>query len=170
MRVTVLAARLSTDDKVPPMTRALRRSLAIETALAVLCLVGACLVLVWSPSAADAKSKPSAKFAQESMQAYEQQLASGQIKVARFSPAKHTVRLTLKDGSHVHVTYAHGEEPKLRAALLAKGVSLPAVAKPKVSHKNRYIAAGAVVLVLILIAIGVVLFIRRRRASDDYDE
>src|ERR1700677_2321798 len=149
------------------MTRARRPSLALEMALAVLCLACTCMMLV---SSAAAKPKASTKSVQESMQAYEQQLASGQISVAKFSPAKHTMHLTLKDGSHVHVTYTHGEEPKLRAALLAKGVSLPGVAKPKISHKNRYIAAGVVVLVLILIAIGVVVLVRRRRAARDYGE
>jgi hypothetical protein len=152
------------------MTRVTRRSRALQTALAVTSLACAWLVLASSPAVAHAKAKASAKFGQESIQTYEQQLASGQIVVAKFNPAKHTMRLTLKDGSRVRVTYLHGDEPKLRAALKAKGVSLPAVAKPKINHKNRYIAGGALVVVLILIVVGVVVISRRRRAARDYDE
>jgi ATP-dependent Zn protease len=153
-----------------PMTRASSRSRALQRALAVAFLACVCLLLASSPALAHAKAKASAKFGQESIQTYEQQLANGQIVVAKFNPAKHTMRLTLKDGSHVRVTYVHGDEPKLRAALKAKGVSLPAVKKPKINHKNRYIAGGALVVVLILIVVGVVLISRRRRAARDYDE
>jgi ATP-dependent Zn protease len=152
------------------MNRASRASLAIEIVLAVVCLACASLILV-ATADAKAKSKGTEKIGQESMQAYEQQLAGGQIKLARFNPAKHTMRLTLKDGKHVRVSYTHGEEPKLRAALKADGVSVPATVKPKINHKNRYIAAGALVVVLILIVAGVVVVMRRRRRMAlAYDE
>ena len=151
------------------MTRAATRLRVVQSACAVVFLACVCLLLIASPAAAK-KSKSKVKVGEETIQVYEQQLAGGQIVVAKFNPPKHTMRLTLKDGKHVRVVYAHGQEPKLREALKAKGVSLPAVPKPKISHKKRYIAGAALVIVLILIVVGVVMISRRRRAARDYDD
>jgi hypothetical protein len=113
-------------------------------------------------------AKGSGTFTKESIPAYEKQLAAGEIKQATFNPPKHTMRLTLKDGTHIHVLYQAGEEPKLRAALASNGVVLPKAAKAHVGHKLRYIAGGVLVVVLILIVVGLVVIRRRRRAAMDY--
>jgi ATP-dependent Zn protease len=147
---------------VPPVTPGNKASLAIKIAVAIACIACVCM----APAAYAAKA--TGNFTKESIQAYEQQLSSGQIKQATFNPPKHTMRLTLKDGTHFHVLYQHGEEPKLRAALASKGVALPKVTKPHIDHKLRYIAAGVGVVVLILIAAGLVLVRRRRRAAMEY--
>jgi hypothetical protein len=113
-------------------------------------------------------AKGSGDFTKESVPAYEKQLAAGEIKQATFNPPKHTMRLTLKDGSHFHVLYQGGEGPKLRAALASNGVVLPKAAKAHVGHKLRYIAGGVLVVVLILIVAGLVMIRRRRRAATAY--
>jgi hypothetical protein len=110
-------------------------------------------------------AKGSGHFTKESVPAYEKQLAAGEIKQATFNPPKHIMRLTLKDGTHFHVLYQRGEEPKLRAALASDGVVLPKAPKPRIGHKLRYIAAGVLVVVLILIVVGLVAIRRRRRAA-----
>jgi hypothetical protein len=146
------------------MTRTTRASLTIKIAVGVACL--ACAYLIPGAGAASAAKSSTAHFTQESIQAYEQQLARGQIKLATFSVPKHTMRLTLTDGRHVHVIYAHGEEQKLHAALAAKGVSLPAVPKHHTVHKLRYIAVGVLVVVLILAGVAFMVIRRRRRAEE----
>jgi hypothetical protein len=137
-----------------------KASTAIKLAVALVCLASISL----TPSASAASST---KFTDESLQAYEQQLAGGQIAVARFSEKAHAMHLTLKDGRHMRVVYTPGAEPKLRAALQAKGVSLPAPKKSAGHHALRYVAAG-IIVVLIAIAIGVLLVIRRRRREERY--
>jgi hypothetical protein len=146
------------------MTRTTRASLTINIAVGAVCL--ACAYLILAAGVAGAAKGSAAHFTQESIRAYEQQLARDQIKLATFSVPKHTMRLTLKDGRHVHVIYSHGEEMKLHAALAAKGVSLPAVPKHHTVHKLRYIAVGVLVVVLILVGVAFVMIRRRRRAEE----
>jgi hypothetical protein len=143
--------------------RTKKGSFAIKLAMALICL--ACVWL--APTASAAGSTASPKFTDESLRAYEQQLASGQIEVVRFNEKAHAMHLTLEDGRHMRVVYTPGSEPTLRAALQAKGVSLPAVKKPTVHHTLRYVAAGILVVVL-LIAVGAVMMIRKRRREAEY--
>jgi hypothetical protein len=75
-----------------------KASTAIKLAVALVCLASISL----TPSASAASST---KFTDESLQAYEQQLAGGQIAVARFSEKAHAMHLTLKDGRHMRVVY-----------------------------------------------------------------
>jgi ATP-dependent Zn protease len=143
--------------------RTRRASTAIKLVLALVCVAS-----IWlTPSAPAVGSTAATKVSDESLQAYEQQLANGQIAVARFSGKAHVMHLTLKDGRHVRVIYTPGAESKLRAALQAKGVSLPAPKKAAGHHTLRDIGIGVIVL-LILIAIGVVLVLRRRRREEQY--
>lgn len=142
--------------------RTKRASIAVRLAVALVCL--ACVFLT---ATAFADSTASTKFTDESLQAYEQQLAGGQIAVARFSGKAHAMHLTLKDGRHMRVIYAPGTGSKLRAALQAKGVSLPAPKKATGHHTLRYVAAG-IVVVVIVIAVGILLVIRRRRREAQY--
>jgi hypothetical protein len=131
----------------------------------------ACLALACSLAAARAAAaEPTIHYTDESMQAYEQQLAGGQIESATFNKRIRSLHLTLKNGQHVRVRYPPKNEPTLAAALKAKGVSVtvltPAQAKAetskgKVHHKLRYIAGG--VLVAVVLIVGVVLLVDRRR-------
>jgi ATP-dependent Zn protease len=118
------------------------------------------------PGAFAASSKDSAHYPLESAQIYEEQLAGGEIKVARFNTKKRSLHLTLKNGTKVRVSYPPHQKPKYEAALKAAGVSLSAAQAP--SHKKRYIVGGIAIVVLILIVIGVVLVVRRKRADAEY--
>jgi ATP-dependent Zn protease len=140
-----------------------RVATTVKLAVAIVCL--AYISLTATAFAAGSTAKP--KFGDESLQAYDQQLAGGEVSVVRFNEKAHTMRVTLKDGRHLHVVYAQGTEPALRAALQAKGVSLPALKKSVVHHTLRYVAAG-VLVVVILIAIGVLVVVRRRRREAQY--
>jgi hypothetical protein len=111
-------------------------------------------------------------YTHESLQAYEQQLAGGQIQAATFNKRVRSLHLTLKDGRHVLVKYAAHGEPALAAALAAKGVPVtiekPAEAakeakKAPVHHKLRYIAGG--ILVAVIVVVGAVLLVDRRRKA-----
>jgi hypothetical protein len=113
-----------------------------------------------------------AAYQKESIQEYEKQLAGAQIAEATFNKRVRNVHLTLKDGRKVLVKYAKGEEPKLAAQLREKGVPVtilaPAAAakeaKKPVKHKLRYIAGG--ILVLVVIVVGAVLLIDRKRKRE----
>jgi hypothetical protein len=141
-----------------------------KIALAVACLVCACLL---PAVAAQAAAEPVVHYQKETFQAYAQQLAAGQIRAATFNKRVRTIRLTLKDGRHMLVSYPAHKAPKLTVELKAKHVPVtvlkPAEAKKEakevgkkpVHHKLRYIAGGIVVVVIIVV--GIVLLIDRRR-------
>jgi hypothetical protein len=109
-------------------------------------------------------------YTKESLQAYEHQLAAGEIQSATFNKKVRSLHLTLKNGTLVLVHYGPKEQPKLAAALAAKGIPVTiesssatakeASAKP-VHHKLRYIVGG--ILIVVVIVIGVVLLVDRRR-------
>jgi hypothetical protein len=141
-----------------------------KIALSVACLACACLL---PAAAAQAAAAPVVHYEKESLQAYEQQLAAGQIRAATFNKRIRSLRLTLKDGRHMLVSYAAHGEPKLAGQLKAKHVPVTVLksaeakkeakeaGKKPVHHKLRYIAGGIVVGVIVLV--GIVLLIDRRR-------
>jgi hypothetical protein len=141
-----------------------RRSAAVKLAVCAACL--ACLLsCLWlAPAAFAAGSEAGVHFTLESMQAYEQQLAGGQIQAAKFNTKARSLHLTLKDGSHVRVSYPPHDATKLSEALKAHGVSVPVIKSATAHHKIRYIAAGVIVLLVILV--GAALYIRSRRDED----
>ncbi len=130
-----------------------------------------CLTLaLLAPSASAAEG--TIVYTHESLSAYEQQLASGQIQAATFNKRVRSLHLTLKDGRHVLVKYAAHGEPALAAQLQAKKIPVsvlkPAEAlneqkKTPVHHKIRYIAGG--ILIAVIIIVGAVLLINRRRKA-----
>ena len=141
-----------------------RASLRTAAALSLLCLA-----LAVSAGAAGA-AEATVHYTKESIQGYEQQLASGQIVSATFNKKIRALHLELKDGSHWKVTYPPKDEPTLAAALAAKHVQVtilkPAAAeaeskKAPVKHKLRYIAGG--ILIAVVIIVGAVLLVDRRR-------
>jgi hypothetical protein len=110
-------------------------------------------------------------YTKESQQEYAKQLAAGEIQAATINRKVRSIRLTLKDGRHVLVTYAKKQSRPEEARLKAKHVPVTVLAetaankelkeKPK-KHKIRYIVGGVVILVIV-IAGGVLLINRRRR-------
>lgn len=112
-------------------------------------------------------------YQKETFQAYEEQLSSGQIKEATINKRLRSIRVTLKDGSHVLAKYKPHEEGHVRDQLKAKHVKVTVLsttqgtaqaseAKKHVHHKLRYIAGGIVIAVIVIVG-GVVLYNRRRR-------
>lgn len=144
------------------MNRPTRTSPIARMTLAVLCVTCICLTAAVGVAAAKKGSEAGIHFTTESTQAYEQQLAGGQIQAAKFNTKVRSMHLTLKDGRHMLVKYPPHGEAKLVAELKAQGVSVPAI-KPA-HHKLRYIAAG--VLVIVLILVGLVLYMRRKRVEE----
>ena len=139
-------------------------------ALLAAALAAGCALVIAAPLAQAAE--PAIAYTKESIGSYEKQLAAGEIKEVTINKRLRSLRTTLKNGEHVLAKYAKKQEPKYAAALEAKGVPLKtltptqatAEAKSKpVHHKLRYIAAA--VLVAILIIVGVVLFVNRRRKA-----
>jgi hypothetical protein len=129
----------------------------------------ACALLLFSAVVA-AGAEPVVRYQKESMQAYEGQLAGGQIQTATFNKRVRSLHLLLKNGSHVLTIYPPHDEPTLVAALEAKHVpvtilkpadaSKEAASKP-VHHKLRYIAGG--ILVVVIVVVAAVLLVDRRR-------
>ncbi len=105
----------------------------------------------------------------ESLQAYQQQLAAGEVKGAVFNTKARSIHLTLTDGKHVLVHYPAKHEAAELGALKAKGITpltekgLPVKVPKAPTHKLRYIVGGVVVVVVILAI--VVLVLRRRRVA-----
>ncbi|HEX4188260.1 MAG TPA: hypothetical protein VHY83_10215 [Solirubrobacteraceae bacterium] len=146
------------------MIRTTRPSPAVKFALSLACIALVSLLAAVPSSAAEA-----VHYQKESVQEYETQLAGAQIAAATFNKRLRSIHLTLKDGRHVLVKYGKGEEPKYAAVLRAKGIPVtiltPSVAakevKKPVKHKLRYIAGG--ILVLVVVVVGAVLLIDRKR-------
>jgi len=144
-------------------------SLTPRIALLLACL--SCALLLPGLAAA---GENTITYQHESLQEYEKQLAEGKIQAATINKVLRSIRITLKDGSYVLAKYNKGEEPKVKHALQAKGVTATILshaqatkeAKKSPKHKLRYIAGGIVIVVLIVV--GGVLFIdRKRKASRD---
>jgi hypothetical protein len=120
----------------------------------------ACLLLPASALAAE----------HESQQAYEKQLAAGEIAKARINKKVRHLDLTLKSGQVFVYVYPARSEPAVAAKITARHVPLEVLSptaasteakKVPVHHKLRYIAAG--ILGAIVIIVLIVLFVDRRR-------
>jgi ATP-dependent Zn protease len=131
-----------------------------------------CLALVFSPLALAAE-ETSIHYTDETLQQYEQQLSRGQVKSVTINKRLRSLRVTLKDGSHVKARYKAKGEPEQVAKLEAKHVPFkvlsPAAAEAEAKkvprhHKLRYIAGGA--LLVVIVVVGGVLYFRRRREEE----
>ncbi|HLH13402.1 MAG TPA: hypothetical protein VKV16_01335 [Solirubrobacteraceae bacterium] len=132
----------------------------------------ACAALL-SGASASASAATVAPLPEESVQAYEQQLAGGQIKAAALNTTARSIHATLSDGKVELVHYPPHHEKALLEALKAKGIT-PVSLKGKplsvphgTKHKLRYIVGGIIVVVLLLIG-AALLLLRRRRAAAEY--
>lgn len=150
------------------MIRTKSASLTPKLLLWLLCLAVASTL----PSAVAAGAESTITYKHESYQAYQKQLAAGQIQAVTINKRLRSVHVTLKGGSRVLAKYAAREEPKVVSALEAKGVTptieskaqaLKEAAKPA-KHKLRYIAGG--ILVVVVIVVGAVLMIDRKRKRE----
>lgn len=151
-------------------------------AVAAGCLALTCLALLPAvpPASAAAGVTGVTVYQHESESAYEEQLASGQIRKATINKRLRSLHLTLRDGRHVLVKYPPKQEPRVLGQLKAKHVKLSilgksaAVAEVKAKpthHKLRYIAGGA--LLVVIAVVGTILYFRRRRRREresPYDE
>jgi hypothetical protein len=116
------------------------------------------------------------RYESESEALFQQQLAARQIRSAIVNRHLRSVRLTLRDGRHVVVSYPKHQWSRLRAQLHAKHVAVtiltPAQAAKETKklrhhhrhHKLRYIAGA--VLVAVIVVLGAVVLIRWRRRLD----
>ena len=105
-------------------------------------------------------------YEEESPEAFEGQLRAGDIKEAEFNKVAHHLHLLLRDGHHALVDYEGHQEPALQAKLLAVGIPVTIEYTPKAKsthHTLRYVAAG--ILVFVLIVLAVLLVARRRRLA-----
>jgi ATP-dependent Zn protease len=124
------------------------------------------LALVGLPVASAVGAGTTIHYTHESYEEFQRQLVAGKIHAVTFNKKPHSVRVTLKDGSHVLAIYPSHDEPQLATALSAKGVTVAVLkpkvkAKPAVHHTLRYIAGG--ILVVVILAILAVLLVGRRR-------
>lgn len=129
----------------------------------------ACLACACGVTAAHAAgSKSGENVAKESLQAFEKQLAAGEVKSAALKPKRHLLHVKLADGRHLTVEYTQSAG-HLHKELRAHRVTVAKVKAPA-SHKTRDIVGGVVVVVLIVVVVGLLLFWRRRRraALDEY--
>jgi ATP-dependent Zn protease len=114
-------------------------------------------------------------YVHEAYPEFEAQLSGGHIKEVTINKRLRTLRITLKDGSHVLAQYAPHEEPHVLRELREKGIHVAVLSaaaakqeqgKRPVHHKIRYIVGGVLIAVIVIVG-GVVLYNRRRRASSD---
>jgi hypothetical protein len=145
--------------------------LSLSRGIAVCLAAVACLCL--ASAAIASAAEPTINYKPESFSAYQQQLAGGKIKAVTINKRVRSLRVTLTDGSYVLAKYKPHEEPKIAAALQAKGITptvlQPAeaakeVVKKPVKHKLRYIAGG--ILVVVVVVVGGVLFVDRKRKRE----
>jgi hypothetical protein len=138
----------------------------------------ACLLCAsLTPAALAAKAAPTTTqiaYQPESYAEFEKQLAAGQVQSVTINKRLRSLRITLKDGTHVFAKYAKKTGPTYYKQIEAKGIPLTYMTvtaakkeqeKSSQHHKIRYIA-GAVLIVVLVIA-GVILFTRRRRRDEE---
>lgn len=150
----------------------IRTQLLSLTRGSALCLAAlACVLLTTAALAVGAE--PTIKYQPESFGTYRQQLAAGKVKAVTINKRVRSLRLTLKDGSYFLAKYKPHEEKTIAAGLEAKGVTITVlkpteaakeVVKKPAKHKLRYIAAG--VLIVVILVVGLVLYVDRKRKRE----
>jgi uncharacterized cupredoxin-like copper-binding protein len=148
------------------MIRMSRALFAAAIAASALAVAGASAAPAALAASSTAHSEAAAHWKLESIQAYEKQLAAGEVKAAKFNLKKHSLHLILKDGSRVRIIFVPHQQGKYEASLKAAGVKIPTTRAP--SHKLRYIVGGIGIVLVIVIGVGIFLFVRRKRAEAEY--
>jgi ATP-dependent Zn protease len=111
-------------------------------------------------------------YTPESEAAFTQQLNAKKVESVIVNKRLRSLRVTLKDGTHVLAKYPKKQSEQTIAKLHAKGVVVTVLAPKQAEkeagkakshhHKIRYIVGGVLIIVIIVV-IGVLLFNRRRR-------
>lgn len=156
--------------------RALRRAGAARglgrIGAAALCAVAASAMLVLSTASTDATT---IVYEPVSETVFLHELDSGQVVAATINKRARSVRVTLKDGSHVKVKYPKHHEPQMYALIKSRGVPVTILSEAQaraeiknqpVHHKLRYIAGGILIVVIVVVA-AVLLINRRRRRREE---
>jgi len=140
--------------------------------LAFAAMLALCLVLA-TPASGLAATTP--EYTHESKEAFQQQLAKGEIKSAEFNHKVRRLHITTKNG---HLYLYHYEkkgskalEDELKAKHIHFTVLTPSAADLEAKehpvakkHKIRYIVGG---VVIVLIVIGLIVYFVRRRGMRD---
>jgi flagellar basal body-associated protein FliL len=144
----------------------------LRAPLPVLAVLLALVAMLAGSVTARAESTPT--YTKESLAQYEAQLKAGQIQSVVVNKRLRSLRITLKDGSHVFVKYEKKTGPTYYKQITAKGIPLTFLSveaakkeqeKSPKHHKIRYIAGGVLIVVLVIAA--VILLVRRRRPEED---
>ncbi|HEX3512082.1 MAG TPA: hypothetical protein VHT27_13395 [Solirubrobacteraceae bacterium] len=134
------------------------------------------LLVLALPAASALAEETAVKYTNEGQQAYEHQLAAGEIESATFNKRIRSLHLTLKNGQHMRYKYPPKTEKALVAALEAKKVPVSVLSaeaakkeasKAPVKHKLRYIAGGIVIVVVVIVAAVLMLDRRRKRLAEE---
>jgi len=111
-------------------------------------------------------------YIKESQQAYESQLAKGEIAAATFNKKLRSLHIKTKNGTLYLYKYPKKGFPALDTQLKSHHITVtvlkPTEAAKEVKpakHKLRYIAGG--LLILVILIVGVVLLVNRRRGRDE---
>ena len=119
----------------------------------VLAVLLALLALLAGSAAARAETTPT--YTKEGLSQYEAQLHGGQIQSVIVNKRMRSLRITLKDGSHVFAKYEKKTGPKYYAQITAKGIPLTFLSadaakkeqeKASKHHKIRYIVGGVLIV------------------------
>jgi len=151
--------------------RQLRAVWAVPPSAAALLALAVLLLPALLGGVSSARAEGTAThYNKENLAQYESQLNGGQVQSIVVNKRTRSLRITLKNGEHVFVKYAKRTGPKYYAAVKAHHVPLTfltaaqAKAKQKKpAHKIRYIAGGALILVLAIV--GAILYYNRGRQA-----
>ena len=103
----------------------------------------------------------------ESVAVFEGQLYGHQVRKVTLLPRAHNFRVLLSNGSKVVIVFPASRQQQLRSAVEASGVTLTAAKVTPPSHKRRDIAIAIGVVVIIALAAGAWLLVRRRRMHEE---
>ncbi len=155
-----------------PLRRAGAARSLMRIGAAALCAAAATLVLTTASAGA-----ATILYEPVSETVFLHELNSGQVVAATINKRVRSVRVTLKDGSHVLVKYPAHDEPHVYAEIKAKGVPVTILTKAEaeaeqkakpVHHKIRYIVGG--ILIVVILVVAAVLIINRRRHRREEEE
>jgi ATP-dependent Zn protease len=105
--------------------------------------------------------------AQESVTVFEGQLHGHQVHAVTLHTKAHKLRVTLKDGSKVSVVFPASDQQRLLEDVRSRGITVKMTTAQPPSHTRRYLAIGVAVVLIIVLAAGAWLFMRRRRMRDE---
>jgi ATP-dependent Zn protease len=142
--------------RVPVLTR-----LRASTVLAVTVIMLAAGSLTYVPSALAVAS-----LTDESLAAFEGQMAGHQVRAVSLVSSTHTFHVALRDGRKMRVVFPAGEQQRLMTQIKSAGITVKVAKVKPAQAKTRYILGG-VVIALIALAGGGWLLLRRKRMREE---